>query len=181
MLRPAGIRAARHNPPMNADAFRRLYDYHFAMNRRLWDHVMELSDAAFDAPSDNSQGSVHQQVWHLMTVDEGWFTELRDDPWPEQLLPDAPQPDWTREELREHWDDVERRQRKFLAGVTDGALLRHPWSEGEDKDLVLWEVLLHVVNHGTDHRAQTQRQLADLGVTTYPIDYVFYAYEHPLP
>ena len=42
------------------------------------------------------------------------------------------------------------------------------------------KVLIHVVNHATDHRAQTLRQLADLGVKTYPQDYVFYAYEHPV-
>ncbi len=166
---------------MNADAFRRLYGYHFAMNRRLWHHVSELSDEAFDRPSDYSQGSVRQQVWHLMTVDEGWFTELSGGPWADYLMPDAPQPVWTRAQIRERWDDVERRQLEFLAGVTDAALLEHPWAEGDDKDLVLWEVLFHVVNHGTDHRAQTQRLLTDLGVTTYPIDYVFFAYEHPLP
>jgi uncharacterized damage-inducible protein DinB len=166
---------------MNADAFRRLYEYHFAMNRRLWHHLSELSDEDFDRPSDYSQGSVRAQVWHLMTVDEGWFTQLRSDAWPDYLMPDAPQPVWSRDQIRERWDDVERRQRDFLAGITDAELFEHPWAEGEDKDLVLWEVLFHVVNHGTDHRAQTQRQLSDLGVETYPIDYVFFAYDHPLP
>ncbi|MBK7915376.1 MAG: hypothetical protein IPJ94_03790 [Chloroflexi bacterium] len=34
----------------------------------------------------------------------------------------------------------------------------------EDKDLVVWQVLLHVANHGTDHRAQLLRLLNDLGV-----------------
>lgn len=166
---------------MDAAAFRRLYDYHFAMNRRLWHHVSELSDEDFDRPSDYSQGSVRQQAWHLMTVDEGWFTQLRGDAWPDYLMPDAPQPVWTRAEIRERWDDVERRQRAFLDRITDAQLFEHPWAEGEDKDLALWEVLFHVVNHGTDHRAQTQRLLSDLGVTTYPIDYVFFADDHPLP
>jgi uncharacterized damage-inducible protein DinB len=49
---------------------------------------------------------------------------------------------------------------------------------GEDKDLLLWQVLLHVANHGTDHRAQALRTLHDLGVETTSQDYIFYVYEH---
>jgi len=109
---------------MDAVAFRRLYDYHFAMNRQLWHHVSELSDEDFDRPSDYSQGSVRQQAWHLMTVDEVWFTQLRGDAWPDYLMPDAAQPVWTRAEIRERWDDVERRQREF--GARGAAAAAYP-------------------------------------------------------
>jgi uncharacterized damage-inducible protein DinB len=42
-----------------------------------------------------------------------------------------------------------------------------------------WQVLLHVANHGTDHRAQLLRLLNDLGVRTVAQDDIFYAYDHP--
>jgi uncharacterized damage-inducible protein DinB len=67
--------------------------------------------------------------------------------------------------------------RDYLAGLPDEMLSEQPL-EGEDKDLFLWQVLLHVVNHGTDHRAQLLRQMNDLGVTTTYQDYIFYVYEH---
>jgi uncharacterized damage-inducible protein DinB len=51
----------------------------------------------------------------------------------------------------------------------------------EDKDLIVWQVLLHVVNHGTDHRAQLLRLLNDLGVKTTSQDYIFYVYDHLMP
>jgi len=54
-----------------------------------------------------------------------------------------------------------------------------PFAEGEDKDLILWQVLLDVVNHGTDHRAQLLRWLNDLGVNTEYQDYIFYVYGYP--
>ena len=60
-------------------------------------------------------------------------------------------------------------------------LFSKPFPQGEDRDLTLWQVLLHVVNHGTDHRAQLLRLLNDLGVQTEYQDYVFYAHEHPVP
>ena len=50
---------------------------------------------------------------------------------------------------------------------------------GFSKDLILWQVLLQVANHGTDHRAQILRLLSDLGVKTESQDYIFYVYENP--
>jgi uncharacterized damage-inducible protein DinB len=51
--------------------------------------------------------------------------------------------------------------------------------EGEDEVLDLWQVLLHVANHGTDHRAQILRLLNDLGIETIYQDYIFYVYKNP--
>jgi len=68
--------------------------------------------------------------------------------------------------------------RDYLAALRDEMLFEKPFAEGEDKDLILWQVLLHVVNHGTDHRAQLLRLLHDLGVKTEYQDYIFYVYEH---
>ncbi|HET6597799.1 MAG TPA: DinB family protein [Anaerolineales bacterium] len=67
--------------------------------------------------------------------------------------------------------------RCYLAELRDEMLFDQPLA-GEDKDLILWQVLLHVANHGTDHRAQLLRQLNDLGVKTEYQDYIFYVYEN---
>ena len=82
--------------------------------------------------------------------------------------------------MRVHWDKVEQRMRDYLAELRDDMLFERPFPDGEDKDLILWQVLLQVANHGTDHRAQLLRVLNDLGVPTKSQDYVFYAYDNPL-
>ena len=162
---------------MNVDAFRHLYDYHFAQNRFLWDsYVMKLPDDAYTRASEYSHGSVRDQVVHLMNVDEAWFGDLRGDAPTADLEPEA-----DRSAIRARWDGVEQRMREYLGGLRDDQLLGFPFADGEDKDLHLWQILIHVVNHGTDHRAQLLRQLNDLGLETTSQDYVFYAYEHPLP
>ena len=72
--------------------------------------------------------------------------------------------------------------RAYLAILRDDMLFENPFPDhDEDKVLILWQVLVHVVNHGTDHRAQLLRTLNDLGVKTVSQDYVFYVYDHPLP
>lgn len=43
----------------------------------------------------------------------------------------------------------------------------------EDRDLTAWQVPVHWVNHGTDHRAQVHRMLHDLGIRTALQDYIF--------
>jgi uncharacterized damage-inducible protein DinB len=69
--------------------------------------------------------------------------------------------------------------REYLTALRDDMLNQKPL-DGEDKDLILWQVLLHVVNHGTDHRAQLLRLINDLGVKTVSQDYIFYVYDTPL-
>jgi uncharacterized damage-inducible protein DinB len=159
---------------MNANAFRHFYDYHFAENRKTWDYVTQLSHEQFTQHSDYSRGSVQDQILHLISCDDAWFSELRGVEIPEDLNP-ADFPD--RESIRAHWDKVEQTMHDYLAELRDDMLFDQPL-EGEDKDLILWQVLLHVVNHGTDHRAQLLRLLNDLGVKTTYQDYIFYVYEH---
>ena len=73
---------------MNADAFRHFFDYHFNENRTIWDkYVTPLSDARFTQSVGYSHGSVRNQVLHLMSVDEAWFSGLRG-----VDIPDAPDP-----------------------------------------------------------------------------------------
>jgi uncharacterized damage-inducible protein DinB len=70
--------------------------------------------------------------------------------------------------------------RDYLAQLRDDMLFDKPIKEPEeDKGLTVWQVLLHVVNHGTDHRAQLLRLIHDLGVKTTSQDFIFYIYDHP--
>jgi uncharacterized damage-inducible protein DinB len=70
--------------------------------------------------------------------------------------------------------------RDYLAALRDEMLFDQPIEEpDEDRGLIVWQVLLHVVNHGTDHRAQLLRLLSDLGVETTSQDYIFYVYDNP--
>jgi len=64
--------------------------------------------------------------------------------------------------------------RDYLDNLEDDMLSDKPFADDEDKDLIVWQVLLHVVNHGTDHRAQLLRSLNDMGLKTTSQDFIFY-------
>jgi uncharacterized damage-inducible protein DinB len=161
---------------MNANAFRHFYDYHFTENRKMWDtYISSLSHEQFTQDEDYSHGSIRNQIVHLMSVDDTWFSGLRGLDIPEPLNP-ANFGD--RKIIRAYWDNVEQKMRDFLAKLRDEMLFEKPFADGEDKDLILWQVLLHVVNHSTDHRAQILRLLNDLGVRTVSQDYIFFVYDN---
>jgi uncharacterized damage-inducible protein DinB len=162
---------------MNANAFRQFYEYHFAENRKIWDtHITPLSDEQFTQNATYSVGSVRNHVVHMTGCDDYWFSGLRG-----LAMPDMPNPAKfeNRASVRAYCDTVEQNMRDYLAKLQDAALFEHPFPGGGDEILTVWQVLLHVVNHGTDHRAQILRLLNDLGVNTGPQDYIFYVFEHP--
>jgi uncharacterized damage-inducible protein DinB len=161
---------------MNTQAFRHFFDYHFSENRVTWDrYVMQLTDAQFVQTMPYSLGSVCNHIVHLAWVDDTWFSGLRGAALPEPLDPTA----FTdRASLRAYWDRIEAEMRAYLADLRDDALFEKPL-EGEDEHLIVWQVLLHVVNHGTDHRAQILRMISDFGIKTVSQDYIFYVYDHP--
>lgn len=162
---------------MNANAFRHFYNYHFSENRKIWEgYVVSLSYEQFTQDAKYSHGSVRDQIIHLMNVDDAWFGGLRGVEVAESYEPASSD---DREIIRARWDVVEQNMRDYLAKLQDEMLFDKPIKEPEeDQDLILWQVLLHVANHGTDHRAQLLRLLNDMGVKTTSQDYIFYVYEN---
>ncbi len=161
---------------MNANSFRHFYEYHFSENRKIWDgYIVPLSHEQFTQNAAYSHGSVRDQIVHIMNVDEAWFSGLRGVENTSEFIPT----DFDdRNLLRAHWDGVEKAMRGYLEKLRDEMLFEKPFADGEDKDLILWQVLLHVANHGTDHRAQLLRLLHDLGVKTTSQDYIFHVYDN---
>ncbi len=152
---------------MNTTIFSQLYDYHFAENRKTWNwYINDLPQQQFTQKSDYSLGSVRTHLVHLMDVEDAWFSGLRGE---EPSNFSNPLHFDDRKKLRSAWDIVEENIRSYLSELRDDMLFDKPM-EGEDKDLMIWQVLMQVLNHGTDHRAQILGFLHDMGVKTGPQD-----------
>ncbi len=158
---------------MNANAFRDLYAYHFAANRKVWDeYIVPLRQEQFVQPVQYSIGSVRNHIVDLMSVDDSWFAGLRGVDEPGFLNPVRFA---SREKIRTHWDSVEQNMQTYLSTLQDSSLITQPFLEYDEDPIYLWQVLFHVVNRGTDHRAQMLRILHDFGVETDAPDYVFFS------
>ena len=157
---------------MDVDAFRHLYDYHFAANRKVWgEGVLQLTKQQFIAKVDYSVGSIRNHVIHLINVDNAWFADLRGLTSFKRLNP-VHHTDF--DKIRAAWDEVEATMKAYLATLDADILNSKPLQDPQDANMTVAQVLLHVANHGTDHRAQLLMLLAQAGVKTFPQDYYFY-------
>jgi len=163
---------------MNADMLRTLYAYHFALHRRVWECIDHLTDEQFVAPVEYSLGSVRNHMVHLASVEERWLARMAGTPVPERLAyEDYP----TRAAARARWEEVEAHFKSFLDGLSDDDLSRVVTytisRRAEPVTSALWEILLHVVNHGTDHRAQVLPILHRAGAPTLEQDFMIYLWD----
>lgn len=155
---------------MTAEHTRHLYEYHFTLNRKFWHFCIEnLSWKQLIGLDKISVGSIRNQFVHIMSVDERWFRGLRG-------MPDIdfhnPENFGEPKEIRLQWDLVEAEMRVYLDGLTDRDLEK-PFQE----NMKVWQVLSHVVNHGTAHRSQIGARLRHLGLKPPPQDYILYVLE----
>lgn len=160
--------------PLNLDAIKLLYDYNYAAHKQVWQCVIKLDEDTYMQPLDYSVGSIHEQVVHTMSAEHAWFSRLNGG---------APERLWNgsdfknRDEVRAKWDEVEQMIRGYINQLDDNKLastISYPTTSGEEQSTPIIGILMHVVNHGTDHRAQTLAMIDKLGGETLAQDLIFY-------
>ena len=163
---------------MTPEEIRTLHDYNFWTHRRVWACIEQLTDEQFTRHFDYSIGSIRNHIVHVMSVDERWFARLQGIEPPPRLMPDEFP---TRADARAKWDTIEASMRAYLDRLT-GAELNESFDydlshRGGQKHDTRWQILVHVVNHGTDHRAQILSLLYALGAPTTEQDLTAYLWE----
>lgn len=163
---PAGAAAP---PPSALDVIRQMLGYEVALNRRVWEATAALSPEAFVAPVDYGFGSIRDHLVHLAMVDIGWLHGVRN-AGERKARPGADEfPD--RAAVAPLVERSLAAVADFSASLTDEELASHPIP---GLPLATWQILLHVCNHGTDHRAQLLRLINEAGGETFEQDLLFH-------
>jgi len=165
---------------MNAAYFRRMFDYTWWAHRQVWTCILELNDEQYNRPCGNSVGSVHEQAVHTMGAELLWLQRVHCVP-VDPFLSATDFPD--RGAVRARWDQLEAEWVAFVTGLQDEHLtnnIEYISISGKTRRVQpLWECLMQVINHATDHRAQTLALIYQLGGETMEQDFVFYTWQHP--
>jgi len=162
---------------MDKTYFMDLYDYNFWADRKLFDCVMALTEEQYRQEIDFSSGPIAIHVLHTMGVEHWWIHFLKTgelDFFEDDLrLP--------REEVRQKWDGVEREVRAYLETLTPEELerlVKPPFWEAHREPVKVWQALLQVANHSTDHRSQAMAMMhTKFGAPTFEQDYLEYLQE----
>ena len=155
---------------MELELVKTFIDYHIDMTRRVWDSIQQLTDEQFLADDAYSRGSVRNLMVHLANTDRRWLAGLKN-------LPDVGHLKFedylTRGEAQQVFEQVANDLNEYANSLTAEELDQNP----NDLPNPRWVVILHIINHGTDHRATVLQRLNELGVKTFPQDLVMWLWE----
>jgi uncharacterized damage-inducible protein DinB len=154
---------------MHLEMIKTFIDYHIAMTGRVWGSIDQITDEQFLADDAYSRGSIRNLMTHLAHTDLNWLTGLKN-------LPDigpslkkyAEYPD--RVSVRAYWESVAKDVTEYVNGLSVEELA----GNANDISAPRWTVLLHLVNHGTDHRSTVLQKLHELGAPTFDQDFILW-------
>jgi uncharacterized damage-inducible protein DinB len=145
-------------------------DYHLAMTRRVWESIDQISDGQFLADDAYSRGSIRNLMVHLASTDRRWLTGLRNQPDVGHVkLEDYP----TRASAWEFFESVAKDLSEYVNNLSEAGLFENSTGSPGPR----WQILLHMINHGTDHRATVLQKLAEFGAPTFEQDLVFWLWK----
>ncbi|HLO16711.1 MAG TPA: DinB family protein [Anaerolineales bacterium] len=140
---------------MKPNEIKTLFDYNFWAFERVWDCISQISDEQFLEEVDYSTGSIRNIVVHMMSANRNWVSRLQGIETPPRLVfEDFNMMSTTKAK----WDELHEEFLDYLTSLNQEQLEEIVnWelpARGVKCSNSRWEILLHVANHATDHRAQ---------------------------
>jgi uncharacterized damage-inducible protein DinB len=162
---------------MNHEDIQLLFEYNDWANARVLRQAALVSAENYVAPAAVPMGSLRGTLVHGLSAEVNWRR---------RWLGEAPTGPLTQEELptfgalRTRWEREAAALRQFIAGLTD-ADLAHTRAvrnaRGEVIEQVLWRMMTHVVNHGTQHRSEAAMLLTSYGCSPGDLDLIVFLRE----
>jgi uncharacterized damage-inducible protein DinB len=164
---------------MFADTLRTQYRYHGWATRHVLKTAEQLTPEQLHAPGQAGMGSVRDTLLHLMETHRGWLSW-----WDGSLAPEEayafnldPSKHADVAALHRAWTEVEQQTQAFTDGLTDSdpeRIYRWELPDGRSWQMSLWGMMQHIVNHGTQHRAEVASMLTGFGHSPGDLDLIYF-------
>jgi uncharacterized damage-inducible protein DinB len=146
-----------------------LQDLHILLDYNYWarDRMLEALDALtpeqFTSHVGGSFGSIRDTAAHMLGAEIVWYMR-----WQGESPVAMPKPDRFSNVagLRSEWMEHEAKMRSFLASLGEADVTRiyaYKLTTGPSGSSPFWQMLQHLVNHGTYHRGQVTTLLRQMG------------------
>ena len=155
-----------------------LFEYNYWANTRVLDAAARINESQFTAPVRLSHGSLRGTLAHTLATEIVWRLRCQEGISPAALPAESEFP--TLESLRFRWAEEERAMRSFLNQLTDDAVnqtVHYKTTKGVPHENILWQLLAHVVNHGTQFRAEAAVALTEYGQSPGDLDMIAFLRE----
>jgi uncharacterized damage-inducible protein DinB len=161
---------------MNPLSIRELFEYNYWAFDLIWQSISQLNDEQFTTDLNYSFGSIRNQVIHLISSHRRWLDRLQ----MSELTPHLIFDDFlSLSSTRTEWDNARLEMLEYVYSL-DQADLDEPIhyqikSRSIDAAHRRWEILIHLVNHSTDHRSQMLATLnRQFGIDTPEQDFIIF-------
>ncbi|MBI3150532.1 MAG: DinB family protein [Chloroflexi bacterium] len=163
---------------MNTKDIQILYKYNSWANARILNAASNVTQEQFVAAAAHPHKDLRHTLTHTLFAEWLWRKRWEGDS-PTQWI--SPEDFPTFDSLRARWGEEEKALNEFAASVTDeklNSVFQYKTTKGDPRENVLWQVMAHVVNHGTQHRSEAAAILTELGHSPGDIDLIVYLREH---
>lgn len=150
-----------------------LFDYNYWANRRVLDAAANVSDEQFVAPANQSHGSLRGTLVHVLHAEWVWRLRTQEGIHPTVLFTEEEFPNLGA--LRSRWEMEEEAVRAYLGSQPDGPLdevIEYTTTSGVPHSQPLWQIMIHVVNHGTQFRSEAALLLTEDGHSPGDLDFI---------
>ncbi|HTC36845.1 MAG TPA: DinB family protein [Bryobacteraceae bacterium] len=159
--------------PVSADTLRLQLDYSAWASQRLLDAAAKLPPEELTRDFKTADKSVLDTLVHVFAADRVWLSRVLAEP--RATFVDPEDRDLT--VLQSEWPALQQRWKLWLRDFGDGDVARQIFyhdTRGNPYTTPVWQIVLHVVNHGTHHRGQVSGFLRTMGHTPPPLDLIAY-------
>jgi uncharacterized damage-inducible protein DinB len=153
-----------------------IYEYNYWANKRILAGCKNVTRDQFIVSAEFPYGGLRGTIVHILEAEWGWRTRCQGLGAAEELpATEFPTP----AELELRWLEEEKAMRDYLGGLHDEDLTSHVRYNtypppGEVRERVLWHCLVHVVNHGTQHRSEAAALLTRFGQSPGDLDFTLF-------
>jgi uncharacterized damage-inducible protein DinB len=163
---------------MNQPEILKLFRYNAWANSKILSAVVKVPLEQFVAPRPYPHGGLRGTLVHALFAEYIWRTRWEGTSLTERFKEEEFP---TFQSLYDRWQQEETKLLAFVETVTDKTLngpLEYKTTKGvPQRDEFLWMVMFHVINHGTQHRAEAAAMLTELGHSPGDIDLIVYMRE----
>lgn len=140
-----------------------LLDFHYWARDRVFDAVEKLTPDEFTRDMGSSFTSVRDTLVHIMSSEWAWHQRWLGTS-PTAMLPAGEYPDVA--SIRAAWAEQQKKTRGFLDSLGEQGIDRvfeFTTLTGLQTASPFWQMLQHLVNHGSYHRGQITTMLRQMG------------------
>ena len=152
---------------MELDLIKTFIEYHIDMTHRVWDSIDQITEEQFLADDQYSRGSIRNLMVHLASTDRRWPVGLKNQPDIGHLNFEDYS---TRAEARQVFEQAARDLSEYVNSLTAEELDQN----ADELPYPRWQVFLHIINHGTDHRSTVLQKLTELDAPTFDQDFILW-------